>query len=136
MKFKATKTTTELGGFKVISDKKEVTIKSIAGDWSQTFTDKTLEYAFIISMINDGNGEIVHQIAQMLFATRLVFQDAELYKGIMTEVNKSAERINSKSNVGTQSDDEILAEQKVLHEKTVESINELQDIKNGNKKTD
>lgn len=131
MKLKINKTTIEIGSFKFINDKKEIKIVSKSGDWMQVFRFNTREYYIMNMLINDNNTGELEIFAQTLFMTRLIFQDVELIGGFMGAIEDSKNRLIAAQNAEeqTQSDEEILAEQKVLHEKTEESVSELIKIK-------
>jgi len=114
-----------------------VEIESASKDWSVSFGAGTYETAMINHLIQQKQMETLMELARSLFVTRMVFSDVKLVKEIWQCIERSTKRQQKAAieNAGKQSDAEILAEEKVLHEQTSESINELEKIKkDGTKK--
>lgn len=116
------------GGFILRLTESRVDIETKSKDWKVMFAANTYEYAFIVNALKHDDTQSIHLCAIAIFSTRMVFRDASLVKDIFDLAEKSAKNIVEKQPV-TQSDEEILAEEKVLHEQTLESVNELEEIK-------
>ena len=117
--------------FNVIMSEKKVEIQSAAKDWTLAFTNGTFEYGMIAYLIKEDDMDAVHQLAQVSFLTRTMFHEAKLIKEFYKELDRYQKRMirENAERPKTQSDAEILAEEKVLHEKTEESVKELEAIK-------
>jgi hypothetical protein len=119
--------------FNVIMSEKKVEIQSAAKDWTLAFTNGTFEYGMIAYLIKEDDMDAVHQLAQVSFLTRTMFHEAKLIKEFYKELDRYQKRMvreaSEAAKKNPQSDAEILAEEKVLHEKTEESVKELEAIK-------
>jgi hypothetical protein len=118
--------------FNVIMAGKQVEFQSAAKDWTLIFANTSYEYGMAKYLIQENDMDAIHQLAQASFLTRIFFHDAKIIKEFYKEIDRYQKRLarEAASRPQTQSDAEILAEEKVLHEKTAESVKELEDIKN------
>lgn len=118
--------------YKVISDKKHAEMQSASGDWSVSFTFTTFEYGIINYFIKENALEELHELCRAQYATRMMFHDAKLIKEFYKEVERAGKRMVEKQKA--QDDKMVLAEEKVLHEKTEKAVTELETIRKNKKK--
>lgn len=118
------------GGFVIRITESRVDIETKAKDWKIMFSASTYEYGSILNCIKYEDFKALHLCAVALFVSRVLFRDATMIPKIFTLAEESIANIAKKTPKTQQPDEEILAEEKVIHEKTVESINELEAIKN------
>ena len=120
----------DAGGFVLRITESRVDIETKAKDWKITFAAGTYEYQFIFYLLLQKPIDLqsLHQLAVVLFAVRTVFRYSELIPKIEKLVRTTI-KASAKKKAEEQSDEEILAEQKVLHLGTQESVEELEAIK-------
>jgi len=117
--------------YRVTIDPTFVQFESASKDWLLRYSATTFEAGMVNYLVtNDGLNELT-ELVRAQFMTRWMFRDAKVIKEFYREVERSTKRQNSVKQ--TQSDAEILAEQKVQQEQTAESIQELEKIKNKKK---
>lgn len=123
--------------FLVRTSKAGVEFESASKDWRVSFAITTYEHAAISYLIQQKQMDAIMELVRTLFVTRMVFADAKLVKEIWQSIERSQKRLQKAENekVGKKPDAEVLAEEKVMSEQSMESINELEKIKkNGTKK--
>lgn len=118
---KKNKKTYQLNAFNIHVSDDNMVIETRDRDWQLTVANTTREYSMLSYLISDSYMDSVELYCQTLQIARLIFSDATLIKDIMAISNKYLE---SQVYVEAENDDEILLEEKVLHEKSIESINE------------
>jgi len=97
--------------------------------WKIVFGHGTYEYAFMYHMLKSESLNELHMIAIALFGVRLAFRDPKMVQEVFRLMDESVERIRVAQAAPEQSDDIILAEEKVMHEQTSESVRELEELK-------
>jgi hypothetical protein len=107
---------------------KRVEAMSRSKEWSVTFTNTTYEYGMFNYMVSVSDLDVLHEAVRAMYSSRMMLHDAKLLKEFDKELQRSVKRMSEAANKNRQ-DDIALAEEKVLHEKTEESINELEAIK-------
>lgn len=120
------------GGFILRVTDQRVDLETKDKSWKMVFSNQTYEYGFVFHMLKNESFKELHAIAVALFVTRLVCRDAAMVPEIYALADRVQERLVAAALAAKpeQSDEEILAEEKVLHEQTPESIAELEEIKN------
>ena len=104
-----------------------VQFESASKDWLLRYSVTTFEAGMVNYLIsNDGLNELT-ELVRAQFMTRWMFRDAKVIKEFYREIERSTKRQSSVKQ--TQSDVEILAEQKAQQEQTAESIQELEKLK-------
>ncbi len=116
-------------GFTLRITESRAEIETLSKDWKICFKRETYEYNYIIYMINKGSLNTLHSVAVAIFLTRWIFRDAEMIKDMFELSEKVQERVRAAQQAPTQSDEMILAEEKVFTERTAESIDELEALK-------
>ena len=117
--------------YKVELNRKFAQVQSASGDWVLSFGYTTQEYAFLHYLIKESAIGELTELIRAQYTARMMFRDVKLVKEFYKEVERSMKRVKAKSEL----DDAItLAEEKVLHEKTAESILELEKLKSNGKK--
>lgn len=133
---------------------KWVEIESASKEWSVRFWKSTNEYGLINLLVKNGEIEQVTEIARAFYLSRLLIHAEPIFskKGspvvgengvqiaemkVLKDFYSSLERMTRRTasqSGNTKNGSIILAEEKVLHEKTAESIQELENIKKDGQK--
>lgn len=113
--------TYELNAFNVHVSEDNMIIETRAKDWQLTVTNMTREYTMISYLIADSYMDSVELYCQALQMTRVIFSDATLIGDVQAMAKKHLE---TQEYIEAEDDDEILLEEKVLHEKSIEAVNE------------
>jgi hypothetical protein len=118
----------------VTVEKKSIELKSASGDWSVRYGIETMEAVYANFLISQGRldeltGWIRIQYMMRIEVRFLMLSEYRVKKFIESLKMKSAELEKVRRDGEKQSQAEILAEQKVLHEQTAESISELENTK-------
>ena len=123
------------GGFILRLTETRADIETKSKDWKVVFAQGTYEYAFMVHLAQKNSFSEIYQCAVAIYSTRVVFRDPKACTDIYKLLDKSGKRLlaAAKAKQETQSDEEILAEEKVLHEQTPEAVAELEEIRNKNK---
>ena len=115
------------GGFILRITESRADIEALDKEWKVVFSASTYEYAFITEALKQKAFEDLYFRAVAIFGSRLVFRDSKMVPEIYKLMENVA--INIAPSTPEQSDEEILAEEKFMHEKTQESFDELQKTK-------
>lgn len=113
--------------YRVALSEKQAEIQSAAGDWSTSYGNTSFEYGMINYLIKDGFMDELIELCRVTFMARMFFHDTKLIKEFYKECERAGKRMAAKK--PDQQDAEILAEEKVLHEQTEESVVELEEIR-------
>lgn len=116
------------GGFILRITEKRVDIETLVKDWKISFSRETYEYGYIFHLLKSEEFKSLHMIAVAIFLTRFFFRDAEMIQAMFEIADESSNRISEKQPAPEQSDEEIIAEQEVIHEQTLESIENLENV--------
>jgi len=124
--------------YNVILSEKEVELQTKTKDW-RLILSKPWEHGMLKYLIEQKDIELVRMLAEVLYMSLLMMHDVKLMKEFYKELERLGKRLQREADaaakINPQSDAEILAEEKVLHEKTEESVKELEAIRNaGNAK--
>lgn len=136
--------------YRLILGRGYLTIESASKEWSVRFRESTNEYGLINLLLKNGELEQVTEIARAFYLSRLLIHAEPIFnkKGspvvsesgiqvaemkVLKEFYSSLDRMTrrgAQSAGKSKNNSIILAEEKVMHEKTVESIQELEKLKN------
>lgn len=117
------------GGFILRITESRIDLETRAKDWKIVFAAGTYEYAYIFHMLKSQEMKGLHSIAVAIFLTRYLFRDAQMIQDMFLLSETVAARIAARQAAPEQTDEEILAEEKALHEQTPESVRELEELK-------
>ena len=122
--------------YQVVLAEEDVTLSSAAGDWSVRFANTTWEYGVVNYLIKESATEELTELIRTQYMARLLCKDAKLVKEFYKECERAIKRIDEAAKKAKNKEDDavILAEEKVLHEKTEESIVELENLKKDDKR--
>lgn len=119
----------EVEGIQVMWNDRVVIIKEKYEGYEMRFDSKTVEYGIIMYILgHDDDYKALRTLVLFLISTKLIVSSVSFrdeYNGILKKYVMSVDEPE------VENDAEILAEEKVLHEGSVESINELEEIKKG-----
>lgn len=131
-----------------------LTIESASKEWSVRFWKSTNEYGLINLLVKNGEIAQITEIARAFYLSRLLIHaepvfskkgspvvgengvqiaEMKVLKDFYSSLERMTRRTASQSG-NTKNGSIILAEEKVLHEKTAESIQELENIKKDGQK--
>lgn len=102
------------------------------GKWEMAFGEGTMEYAQIVFLITKKELTSLQNLSAFLYFTKLIVSDVDFcnrYNDLLKDFLKDKETVKP---VDEKADKIILAEEKALHEKTPEAIQELEDAKKEN----
>lgn len=114
---------------KLILNKHLVKFETKDEKWEVAFGEGSMEYAQIVYLISKKDLAAMQNLSVFLIFTRLIVSDVDFcnkYSELLTEFLKDKE---VEKPVDKKEDDKTLAEEKVLHEKTPEAIQELENMK-------
>lgn len=128
MRNKSSKTVTfDLNNeIKLILNKHIVKFVARDGKWEMSFGNGSMEYAQIMYLITQKELASLQNLSAFLYFTKLIVSDVDFcsrYNGILKDFLKDKEVPDP---VDDKEDDIIVKEEKVLHEQTPESIDELE----------
>ena len=119
----------EHGGFILRITDLRVDVETKNKEWKVVFSRETYEYGFIYNMLVHQDLAGLYNIAVAIFLTRILFRDVRMVEEVFQLADKVNARIKAETPAPKQSDEMILAEEKVLSEKTPEAIRELEELK-------
>lgn len=102
------------------------------GKWEMTFGEGTMEYAQIVFLITKKELASLQNLSSFLYFTKLIVSDVDFcnrYNELLKDYLKDKKK---KKPVDEKADKVTLAEEKALHEKTPEAIQELEEAKKEN----
>ena len=97
-----------------------------------SFGEGTMEYAQIVYLISKKELTSLQNLSSFLFFTKLIVSNVDFCNGYNDLLKKFLEANEVKKEVDEKEDAKILAEEKALHEKTPEAVQELENTKKEN----
>lgn len=139
--------------YRVSINDKSATMSSASGEWSLSFTFTTTEYSLINYLIKENELDGLTELVRAMHATRCIFMNPRvagvmyLYLQVASNPSNTAPidkfckdlydiakaEAENKKKLKKNEDAIALAEEKVMHEQTPESILELEKIKKNGK---
>lgn len=118
-------------GFILRVTESSVDIETRTKDWKVTFSVGSYEYAAVVHLVGAKEFDGLYQSAVAMLAAKTVIREVSMITDIFKASDKAHKKIAARlaKMKSEQSDEEILSEEKVLHEQTVESVEELEEIK-------
>lgn len=112
--------------FRLYEEKDRIMIESGSGLWSVCYKRDTHPYELMRNIINSGQTELLTLLARTVYASSVFFSQPELIPAFFELIGGLVQ----KETMSSDSEDEILAEQKVFHDPTPDNIKEHQKIIN------
>ena len=106
------------GEIRLLLNRNIVKFASRDGKWEMSFGEGTMEYAQIVYLISKKELTSLQNLSSFLFFTKLIVSNVDF--------NEAKKEVDEKE------DAKILAEEKALHEKTPEAVQELENTKKEN----
>ena len=107
-----------------------VEIEAKDKQWKVQFGNKTREYAQITYLVANKDIESLNNLAALLYQSRAIVTDSLFLKLFIGATKKYMKEIEKAKKETTEKEEAVtLAEEKVLHEQTPESIEELEKAK-------
>lgn len=107
-----------------------VEIEAKDKQWKVQFGNKTREYAQITYLVANKDIESLNNLAALLYQSRAIVTDSLFLKFFVEATKKYMKEIEKAKKETTEKEEAVtLAEEKVLHEQTPESIEELEKAK-------
>ena len=97
-----------------------------------SFGEGTMEYAQIVYLISKKELTSLHNLSSFLFFTKLIVSNVDFCNRYNYLIQKFLEDNEVKKEVDEKEDAKTLAEEKALHEKTPEAVQELENTKKEN----
>lgn len=120
------------GEIRLLLNRNIVKFVSRDGKWEMSFGEGTMEYAQIVYLISKKELTSLQNLASFLFFTKLIVSNVDFCNGYNDLLKKFLEDNEVKKEVDEKEDAKILAEEKALHEKTPEAVQELENTKKEN----
>lgn len=119
------------GGFTLRITESRADIETLPKDWRVMFAAGTYEYALIVYLAQKSEFASLYNCAVALYVSKTVFREASMIGAIFKAAEKANKTIAKRleAQKPDQSDEEILSEEKALHEKTPEAVEELEKIR-------
>ena len=105
-------------------------ISDYANTWKLFFRTGTYECGMLFYVISNKHLEDIHKLIFAMYYSRLSFRSIVMVKAIYSAADDYAKDAGVTNN---DDDAKIVAEEKVLHEQTLESISELEKLKGDGK---
>lgn len=120
------------GEIRLLLNRNIVKFVSRDGKWEMSFGEGTMEYAQIVYLISKKELTSLQNLASFLFFTKLIVSNVDFCNRYNDLLKKFLEDNEAKKEVDEKEDANILAEEKALHEKTPEAVQELENTKKEN----
>lgn len=120
------------GAIRLILNRHLVKFTSKNGKWEMSFGEGTMEYAQIVYLISKKELTALQNLSSFLFFTKLIVSNVDFCNRYNDMLKKFLEDNEVKKEVDETVDAKILAEEKALHERTPEAIQELEDTRREN----
>lgn len=119
--------------YRVTIDPEFVQLESASKDWLVRFSNATYVAGLVNHLVYVQALEGLTELVRAQYLSQWMFQDAAMIKEFYRILERSQKRIaNAKKR--DENDEVVLAEQKVMHEQTVESVEEYEKKRNSKKK--
>ena len=122
--------------YRVTIDPKFVQFESASKDWLVRYSAGTFAAGMVNYLVQQKELETLTEFIRVQYLATWMFQDAAMIKEFYRILERSQKRIANAKKPGAYiiEDEVVLAEQKVMHEQTVESVEEYEKKRNGKKK--
>lgn len=116
--------------FRVRTSSDGVEIESASKDFCVRYGIGTREAALVEYLLSTRAIAELTELARIQYSSRIVFSDVKTVKEFWQVIERSVKRMQvAAKEIDAKKDAIILAEEKVLHEKTPESVQELENLK-------
>lgn len=113
--------------YRVTIDPKFVQFESASSDWLVRYSSGTQAAGMVNYLVSVQALEELTELVRAQYLTGFMFMDAKLVQEFYRILERSQKRLQNTQK--REDDAQVLAEQKAMHEKTVESIEELEKIR-------
>lgn len=113
--------------YRVTIDPKFVQFESASSDWLVRYSSGTQAAGMVNYLVSVQGIEELTELVRAQYLTGFMFMDAKLIQEFYRILERSQKRLQNAQK--REDDAQVLAEQKAMHEKTVESIEELEKIR-------
>lgn len=113
--------------YRVTIDPKFVQFESASNDWLVRYSSGTQAAGMVNYLVPVQGIEELTELVRAQYLSQWMFQDAAMIKEFYRILERSQKRLQNAQK--REDDAQVLAEQKAMHEKTVESIEELEKIR-------
>ena len=113
--------------YRVTIDPKFVQFESAWGDWLVRYSSGTQAAGMVNYLVSVQALDGLTELVRAQYLTGFMFMDAKLVLEFYRILERSQKRLQNAQK--REDDAQVLAEQKAMHEKTVESIEELEKIR-------
>lgn len=114
--------------YRVSIDPKFVQFESASKDWLVRYSNATYAAGMVNFLVQQNELQGLTEFVRVQYLSQWMFQDAAMIKEFYRILERSQKRI-ANAQKRDENDEVVLAEQKVMHEKTVESVEELEKIR-------
>lgn len=114
--------------YRVTIDPKFVQFESASNDWLVRYSNATYAAGMVNFLVQQNELQGLTEFVRVQYLSQWMFQDAAMIKEFYRILERSQKRI-ANAQKRDENDEVVLAEQKVMHEKTVESVEELEKIR-------
>lgn len=114
--------------YRVTIDPKFVQFESAIKDWLVRYSNATYAAGMVNFLVQQNELQGLTEFVRVQYLSQWMFQDAAMIKEFYRILERSQKRI-ANAQKRDENDEVVLAEQKVMHEKTVESVEELEKIR-------
>ena len=119
--------------YRVTIDTKFVQFESASKDWLVRYSAGTFAAGMVNYLVQKKELETLTEFVRVQYLATWMFQDAAMIKEFYRILERSQKRLaNAKKR--DENDEVVLAEQKVMHEQTGESVEEYEKKRNSKKK--
>ncbi len=119
--------------YRVTIDPKFVQFESASKDWLVRYGAGTFAAGIVNFLVQQNELEGLTEFVRVQYLAQWMFQDAAMIKEFYRILERSQKRI-ANAQKRDENDEVVLAEQKVMHEQTVESVEEYEKKRNSKKK--
>lgn len=113
--------------YRVTIDPKFVQLESASNDWLVRYSAGTQAAGMVNYLVSVQGIEELTELVRAQYLTGFMFMDAKLIQEFYRILERSQKRLQNAQK--REDDAQVLAEQKAMHEKTVESVEELEKIR-------
>ena len=118
--------------YRVTIDPQFVQFESASKDWLVRYGAGTFAAGLANNCVQNGAIQELHELVLTQYLSQWMFQDAVMIKEFYRILERSQKRMQNKQK--RENDELVLAEQKVMHEQTVESVEEYEKARKTKKK--
>ena len=119
--------------YRVTIDPEFVQLESASKDWLVRFSNATYAAGMVNFLVQQNELEGLTEFVRVQYLSQWMFQDAAMIKEFYRILERSQKRI-ANAQKRDENDEVVLAEQKVMHEPTAESVEEYEKKRNSKKK--